>query len=105
MRPRTKSFICKDELKSSNLSEHIKVFNSRLTKKLSTCRLSVVKCTDFDTCLQGGVKVHFNFAKSAILQGEIVLNKDRKEEFVTEFKFSKKAKYVVPLSSQNTGNI
>lgn len=103
------------DLDEKELSQCVRKFNRRLTKRFSTCHIDLPKETLNDKgqqqmckehsaytqrCIRGGVRLNFMFQESIKVKNTIIV--DGEEEFVTDFKFSKKSVLVLPLCSNHT---
>ena len=73
--------------------------------RFSTCKLRVLD--EEKKNLKGGVTLNFDLLDHVWVKNQIKVmfknGREEDQEFITRFKFSSKAKLVVPLCSQNTG--
>lgn len=96
---KSKSFISKDDLDDDNVQDYVEAFNRRLTRRLSVCQINVVSKEGI--CLEGGVKINFDFANYVKVLNHVLVD-GQAEDFMTKFRFSKKAIFVVPMTNHET---
>ena len=89
-------------MRSVNFTEFFFLF---LFSRFSTCKLRVLD--EDKKNLKGGITLNFDLLDYVLVKNKIKVEykngREEDQEFITKFRFTTKAKLVVPLCSQNTG--